>query len=103
MSKTWMKMRRSLILLTMGGATLGIFAFGDGGGCYALFGDYQTLFQSAGDAAIATTSDNVFGNVGTDFDAVVRDPATAFVQAVWENWVDAQIPDDLPNNPIVRR
>ena len=103
MNKMRMNVRRSLMVLALGGAT---FAFlGGGAGCnnYALYGNYQTMFQAMGGAVIKTVSDTYFANIGTDYDNIVRTPTTAFAQAVWNNWVDVQIPDDLPNNPIVKR
>jgi hypothetical protein len=60
------------------------------------------MFGAAGDYIIDTTSAAYF-SFGTDWDNTVRLPATAFARAVWNNWLDAQIPDDLPNNAITLR
>ncbi len=107
MNKTWLQMRRSLVLLAMGGSTFGLFGgtFGpEGFACnYARFGDYETLFTDMGDAVIQTVSDNVFGDIGTDYDTIVRTPTTDFAQSVWGNWVSAHVPQDLPSNAIVLR
>lgn len=92
MTSSWSKVRRSLLVLALGGATLA--TFGVDGCWYALNRDYENLFQASGDAIIDTVSDNVFGNIGTDFDAVVRIPATAFAQALWDNWVAVHVPND---------
>jgi hypothetical protein len=94
-----------LVVLALGGAT---FAFlGGGSGCsnFALYANYQTMFQDMGEAAIAVVSDTYFddGVADSNYDTIVRTPGTAFAQSVWDNWVDARIPDDLPNNPIVKR
>jgi hypothetical protein len=98
MNNSWSKVRRALILLALGGSTLGVFGtFGIGGsGCnYALFKDYETLFQGIGNATIQAVSDGLFGNFGTTFDDVVRTPATQFAQSVWSNWVAARVPNDV--------
>jgi hypothetical protein len=95
MNRTWLRIRRSLLVLAIGGSTFATFGI-DGGGCnYALQQDYEALFQAMGDAVIGTVSDNVFGNIGTDYDNVVRTPSTAFAQALWDNWVDTRVPDDI--------
>ncbi len=44
-----------------------------------------------------------FAEEQKNIDAIVRNPITTFVQALWNNWVGSHIPDDLPNNPIVKR
>ena len=107
MSRSWVRVQRIVLLLSLGGATFGLFGgvFGDanGGGCYyPTFANYTTLLQAAGDAVISTVSNNYF-KLGTDYETVVRVPTTAFAQSVWNNWVDAHVPDDLPNNSIVLR
>lgn len=108
MNKRLLTIKRSLVLLALGGATFGLFgtSFGAGGpiSCnYADYGDYQTMYTTTGQALIQTVSDGVFGNIGADYDNLVRTPTTAFAQAIWANWVDAKVPDDLPNNSVVRR
>ena len=102
--------KRTLIVLAMGASTFFFFGgtsnFGptDGLGCnYAGLGDYDNMYQAAGNAVIDTVSDTYFGNIGTDFDNVVRTPATNFAQAIWGNWLDTRIPDDLPVNAVVAR
>lgn len=107
MSKTWLKARRMLIMVAIGGTTFslfgGVFGAAEGGGCYyPTFANYTTLLQASGDAVISTISNNYF-KLGTDYETVVRVPTTAFAQSVWHNWVDAHIPDDLPNNTITLR
>jgi hypothetical protein len=107
MNRTWLKVRRVLITVALGGTTLalfgGVFGSDGGGGCYyPTFANYTTLLQASGDAVIKTISDNYF-KLGTDYEAVVRLPTTAFAQSVWNNWVSAHIPADLPNNTIVAR
>jgi len=93
-------------MLAMGGATFALFgtSFGvDSGGCnYATNSDYYNWFETAGDAVIQSVSDTYF-NLGTDYNTLVRVPATTFAKSVWANYLDAQIPDDLPNNTVVLR
>lgn len=109
MDKRLLTLRRTLTLLVMGGCTFGIFGatFGagvPGGGCsYTNYADYQALYTTSGKAVIQSVSDSVFGKIGKDYDKWVRTPTTAFAQSVWTNYVDAAVPDDLPNNPIVKR
>ncbi len=99
MNRTTIK--RSLILLALGGSTFALFggtSFGPTpiGGCnYALNGDYQTMFDTSGDAFIQGVSDGVFGNIGTDYDLLVRGPTTTYAQAIWGNYLEARIPDDV--------
>ena len=98
MSKaTLSTIKRPLALLVLSGLTLGLF------GCdYANYADYQAMYTAGGKALIKGVSDSLF-TLGKDWNAIVRDPTTAFAQGVWANWVDNRIPDDLPNNPIVKR
>ncbi|MBP7744516.1 MAG: hypothetical protein KA383_00180 [Phycisphaerae bacterium] len=91
MTSSWSKVRRSLLVLALGGATLA--TFGVDGCWYALNRDYENLFQASGDAIIQTVSDNYF-NFGTDYNTVVRIPTTAFAQALWNNWVAVHVPND---------
>ncbi|MBK9127889.1 MAG: hypothetical protein IPM13_08810 [Phycisphaerales bacterium] len=102
MNARWLSMQRRLVALSLGGTTLGIF--GASGPCnYANFLDYQKLFTSAGNATIQAVSDSTFGGNGKDFDTIVRLPLTELLKGIWTNFVDTRVPDDLPNNPIVKR
>ena len=101
MNQSWLRMKRALVLLSLGGTTLGIFG---GQGClYPTNADYFNLFKASGNAVIQAVSDNFFGNFSKNYDAFVRTPTTTFAQSVWSNWLDARIPDDLPNNAVVQR
>jgi len=73
------------------------------GGCYVTNADLVTFLQSAGDAVIAGVSESLFGDVGSDFDAVIVEPATELAQSAWGNYVFFSIPQDLPNNQVVLR
>jgi len=98
--------RRALVLLAMGGATFAFwgasFTPGSNGCNFANNSDYQAMFAAAGDSVINGVSDAYF-NFGTDWNNVVRIPTTAFARASWANWLDAHIPDDLPNNAVTLR
>jgi hypothetical protein len=101
MTQSWLRMKRTLVLLALGGATLGLF--GDAGCLYPYNADYFNLFKASGNAVIQSVSDNVFANIGKDYNTIVRTPTTTFAQAVWSNWLDSRIPDDLPTNTVVQR
>lgn len=101
MNTRFQTLRRALVLLALGGSTLAVFG-PVGFGCnYAQFGDYQKFFQTIGNTFIEDVADQV--SFGTDWDKYVSEPLTKFSQSVWANWLDWNIPDDLPNNPIVKR
>jgi len=83
--------KRGLVAMALVGS---LFVLG--GGCnFATNADYESMYQAMGTAAITTVSDNVFGDVGTDFDTIIREPVTAFVQAMWENYVAQRVPNDI--------
>ncbi len=89
MKNRWM---RSLTVLALGGAALSTFGID---GCWtATNGDYETMFTDVGAAVIQTVSDTYFSDIGTDYEAIVRPPTTAFAQSVWANWVDQAVADD---------
>ena len=100
MTRSWIKLQRSL---KVGALSLGLMSVGTLNACFANFADYQALATGFGKATIQTVSDTVFGNIGTDFDTIVRTPTTTFAQTLWANFVDSQVPDDIPNTPIVKR
>jgi hypothetical protein len=91
MSDTCAKAKRTLIALALMGSLFPL-----GGGCnFATNKDFETFYQSIGDAVITGVSDGAFGAFGDDFDAVIRDPATTFVQSMWDNYVAARVPNDV--------
>lgn len=94
--------RRALILLAIGGAAFQFASFGPRGCAFANNQDFDDMFAASGEQVIRTVSSNYF-RFGTDWDTVVRLPTTDFAVAVWNNYLDAKIPDDLPNNQIVLR
>ncbi len=100
MTRPWNKLQRTLRTSALG---LGLLSLGTLNACFATFADYQAWATGVGEATIQTVSDNTFGNIGPDFDTIVRAPATAFARDLWSNFVDSQLPDDIPNNPIVKR
>lgn len=87
MHKSWFKLQRGLMVLALGGTALAT-------NCNtAYFRDYQKLYQTVGENVIQAVSDRNF-KFGPDWEWV-RVPATTFVRAVWDNWIDIQIPDDV--------
>ena len=105
MSRRMMNWKKTVALLAMGGSTFvfgfGSFAPGGGGGC-AGNGDAGNFYVSAGNASISAFTDGARG-VGSDFEAIVVNPTTAFMQALWGNWVLSQIPQDAAFANIVRQ
>jgi hypothetical protein len=89
MNHAWESGKRGLVAMAL------IAPFLLGGCNFATNSDYQTMYQAVGDAVIGQVSDNTFGNFGDEFDAVVRGPVTAFVQAMWDNYVAAHVPRDI--------
>jgi hypothetical protein len=102
-----MNWKKVVALLAMGGSTF-IFPFGGnngfglgGGGC-AGNGDAGNFYVGAGNASIAAFTDPARA-VGGDFEAIVVNPTTAFMQALWGNWVLMQVPQDAAFANIVRQ
>ncbi len=95
MHKTWQQMGRLLTVLVLGGASFGLLA--SSLGCdYATYNNIEAMFAASGEAAIQTVSNGVFGNVGKDFDAIIRTPVTKLAQAAWDNWINVRIPQEVP-------
>ena len=100
MSKLSLSLKRRVALLAMGGSTFFFGGFGGFGSdfrpnCWAdaQNRDITTLFQTAGTEAIASASESYFTD-GSDYERIIRVPATTFVQALWSNWVFEQMPQD---------
>ncbi len=100
MSKSMIAWKRRIVLLSLGGSTF--FFFGAG---YGLGGpscndaqnrDIATFYQTVGNQSIAAFSDGVLDDTtaNSDYDLIVRAPVTTFLQAVWDNWVFGQMPQD---------
>ncbi len=104
MSKRLMAWKRSLILLSMGGSTM---AFLLSGYSCAQNIDFTNVLTQAGTASIDAISDGVFNDnkANSDYDLIVRGPATTFVKALWSEWVFTQFPQDpqrIPVTPVVK-
>lgn len=86
-------LRRTLILLAMSGATLSVFGIEPIGCNYAMNSDYEALFQAFGGGIIQ----EIAGGLTTDtpVDAILITPSSNFAQAMWNNWVDIHVPDDI--------
>lgn len=98
MKETWIRMQKSLVLLSLGASTFlfsGTFGPTSLGCNYATYSDYQALFTEAGAAAIGIVASNFSQGADSQFDTVVLEPATGFAQSVWANWVDFRVPNDI--------
>jgi hypothetical protein len=90
MNHSGARTKRGLVVVLLIGSLLGL------GGCnFATNKDFETLYQAIGDAVITQVSDTAFGDFGEDFDTVIRGPATAFAQSMWDNYVAARVPNDI--------
>jgi hypothetical protein len=90
MNYSYARAKRALRAAALIGSTFAL------AGCdYALNKDYETLYQAIGNAVITKVSDSAFANFGEDFDTIIRTPATAFAQAMWNNYIAARVPDDI--------
>ncbi len=90
MNRSWSRVQRAAILLALIGSTFGSF------GCnYALNKNYEVLYQQIGDAAIAAVSTAVLANASEDVATILGAPITTFVQAQWDNFVAARVPNDI--------
>jgi len=97
MSKRTLALKKSLMLMSMGGST---FAFGLSNATCISNEALTTFYQGTGNAAIETFFDPA-GQIGGDFDAVVVQPTTQFVQDWWSQWVLRRIPQD-PSFSLLR-
>jgi|GEM_PF-5908707 len=101
MNRSWMKVRRTLILLAMGASTFGLFgtSFGlgneDWGGCnYALNTNYETMFRTIGHTVIDNVYTTYFEPIGADYDTYIGEPTRQLAKDMWTNWVNYRVPDD---------
>jgi hypothetical protein len=84
----------------MGGSTF--FFFGGFGGdfpnCWsdAQNGDITNLYTTVGNQSIAAFTDGVLQDdiVNSDYDLIILQPATTYLQAIWSNWVFEKTPRD---------
>ena len=93
MSKRLMAWKRSLILLSMGGSTMD-FLFNSYSCAQNV--DFTNILTQAGTASLDALSDGVFNDnkANSDYDLIVRGPATTFVKALWSEFVFTQFPQD---------
>jgi len=90
MNNSWSRAKRALVVLALIGSTFAL------SGCnYALNKEYEVLYQQMGGAAIAALAKSIFGNAGTDFNAVIGTPSTTFAQSNWNNFIASRIPNDI--------
>ncbi len=96
---TWQRIRFWLAAGALGAALVGSL----GASCYPTNADVVKLLQSSGNVVIKNYIDSRFVHEPNDFQAAVVVPAEGFVQALWGNYLNSAIPQDLPNNPIAAR
>lgn len=101
MSKKMARLKRTIVLLGMGGAAFGFFGGGFGWGNNGMdFGcvrnnDLLTFYQTVGDASIESFRDSTATIIGSDFDAVVLTPTANLMTSLYNNWVAQQFPLDV--------
>ena len=102
MSKSMIAWKRRIAILSLGGCSFVFFGGGFLGSDFpscrqdAQNRDVATLFQTVGNQSIEAFSDGVLDDTtaNSDYDLIIRQPATTFLQAVWSNWVFGQTPQD---------
>ena len=107
MTNRRMAWKRAVVLMTMGGSLfhfVGLGGFPFLGCAQARNADFVNFYQASGTAGIAAFSDGVLDDatVDSDYDTVVRAPATAFMQALWNNWASTQFPLDPGDGNVFR-
>lgn len=100
--------KRALVFLSVGGSPFVFFGgFGNVGGCVQpRNADFVNFYQASGTASIQAISDsNLFNDAAanSDYDTIVRTPATNFVTALWDNWVSLQFPLDPGTGNVFRQ
>lgn len=90
MSRMWLTLKKRAVLASMGGCT---FAFGLSNATCTSNEALTNFYGTAGDAAIASIFDPA-SRIGNDFDAIVVQPTTTFVQTLWNTHVLTRIPQD---------
>jgi len=95
MSKRMVTLKKTMLLLSMGGAafTFGIFG-GSDLGCVRN-SDLVTFYQGVGDASVEAFVDASEGVLGSDFDDIVIAPTQTLWTGMWDNWVAQQFPLDV--------
>jgi len=83
--RTW---KRALVALGMSGSVLPFW----GWGCVTNEG-LTNFYQNFGNNAIETATSPASA-IGSDFDALVVDPTTAFLQSMWSTYVRTRVPQD---------
>lgn len=95
MSKRFASLKKTMVLLSLGGGAFMFFGFGgfDDLGCVTNTG-LVTFYQGTGDAAIESFRDSTANIIGSDFDAWILTPTAGFVTGLYDNWVAQQFPTD---------
>jgi hypothetical protein len=94
------KIKRALTVLALGGSTFFFWGGGNGwtGGCFDMLrnSDVINFTQAIGDQSIQAFSDGVLDDnvANSDYDLIIRGPATTAMQAWWDNYVLSRYPID---------
>ncbi len=96
---TWRRVRFVLGTLALGAAMFGSL----GASCFATNSDYIKFLTSSGNVVIKNYIDSRFDEEPNDVQAAIVAPLETFAQAMWGNYLNSAIPQDLPNNTIAQR
>lgn len=88
MTKFFVRCRKHLAALALGGSTLALA--GSPGGCRN--GVIADVVGGIGNGAIASATDAVFGRTPQVFQDFAQTPATQGLQNAWSQWVQFQFP-----------
>ncbi|RMF77705.1 MAG: hypothetical protein D6744_11050 [Planctomycetota bacterium] len=91
MKKRMSFLAKRLIIAAVG--TTPFFFYGASPSCMSN-ANVQTFYQSVGDAAIQSMANTTGAAVGNDGNNIIVQPASNFLQGLWDNWVDWHVPDD---------
>ncbi len=99
MTKKMRSLKRAFLTVSLGGV---LFQFGLSNWACASNNAVATLYQQSGDALIDTFFDPARA-FGGDFTQIIVNPASNFVQSLWNNRVGTRIPQDplFPNGGLV--
>lgn len=91
--RTW---KKALVVLGMSGSVL---PFWGGWGCVTNE-SLANFYDTFGQTAIATATEPASA-IGSDFDALIVQPTTNFLQWGWSTWVRTRVPQDPQYSRLV--